>query len=82
MIIEKEKAYLFKQVNITWYAGIDAVELKDGTYFIEDKLLDSIPVNLTVSKINPVDFKEVTINVKEELAKCPKNVLEAEDFKI
>ena len=81
MIIEKEKAYLFKQVNITWYAGVDAVELLDGTFFIEDRLLSTIPKTLSVTRLDPVLQKEVTINVYNELSSYPKREIDEDDPK-
>ena len=81
MIIEKEKAYLFKQVNITWYAGVDAVELLDGTFFIEDRLLSTIPKTLSVTRLDPVLQKEVTINVYNELSSYPKREIDEDDLK-
>ena len=81
MIIEKAKAYLFKQVNITWYAGVDAVELLDGTFFIEDRLLSTIPKTLSVTRLDPVLQKEVTINVYNELSSYPKREIDEDDPK-
>ena len=81
MIIEKTKAYLFKQVNITWYAGVDAVELLDGTFFIEDRLLSTIPKTLSVTRLDPVLQKEVTINVYNELSSYPKREIDEDDPK-
>ena len=81
MIIEQAKAYLFKQVNITWYAGIDAVELKDGTFFIEDRLLSTISKTLSVTRLDPVLQKEVTINVYNELSSYPKREIDEDDPK-
>jgi len=46
IIIPKDQAYLFKQVNITHWDGIDAVEIKDGSFIISKSDYERLPKDI------------------------------------
>lgn len=77
-ILPKGDELPYHQLKITWFSGLDPVEIASGDFILNEeavKLLDSYP-----SKTVTVDEKEV--NAKTELQKYP--VKEAKDiiFKI
>ena len=71
----------FQKVLITWYDGIDAVQLKDKTWCISESDYKRLPANITkeveVSKDNFVIY-----NVKDELSKLPVKTLVPTNYKV
>ena len=66
----------FRKVLITSWKGIDAVQLKDGTWFVNESDYKQLPADLTVS-VDSVQYV-----VKDELAKLEVKDLIATDFKV
>ena len=74
----------FQKVMITWFDGIDAVQIKSGEWIIAESDYKRLPATLTVTKTEIIDLKsvEVVYNVKTELSKLPVVTLDKTDFKI
>lgn len=75
VIIPKEQASKFRQIQITWFKGIDAVELKDGSWFIAESDFKDLPSDIAIND-------ESGSSAKDELIKFPVRDLQTGDFKI
>ena len=78
-IIPKEQAYRFRKVLVTHWFGIDAIEVKDGTYIIGRDCYDEIKKWWPEAKIT---INEESLSLTKELDKYPIKVLTAKDFKV
>ena len=75
VIIPNDQAAKFRRILITWYKGIDAVELKDGSWFVSESDYKNLPDHIVVND-------ESGSSVKEELAKLPVRDLTLNDFQV
>jgi hypothetical protein len=81
IIIPADKAYLYRQVDVEHWWGVDAVELKDGTFFISEDDYRKLPENLQVTRMDPASKKESEILVKQEMSKLPIKDLSKSGYK-
>ena len=70
IIIPKAQAALYKKRKITWFHGIDAVELKDGTFTLPDRVISDMKrFDIKLREIVLPDETKSTLDV--ELEKLP-----------
>ena len=70
VIIPKAQAALYKKRKITWFHGIDAVELKDGTFTLPDRVIDDMKrFDIKLREIVLPDETKSTLDA--ELEKLP-----------
>ena len=76
IIISKEQALKYRQLKFDWWWGIDATELKDGTFFISKKCYDLIPEGFKLIEDGGMR------DVKDELSMLATKKLRVSDFKV
>ena len=70
IIIPKAQASLYRKRKITWFHGIDAVELKDGTFTLPERVINGMKrFPAKQREVILQDLSKSTYDV--ELAKLP-----------
>lgn len=72
IIIPRAEASKYRKIKLAWHTGIDAIELRNGDYFLKEECFDMLPVG----------FKYLGVEIRTELAKLPRVELKKSDFKV
>ena len=68
----------YKQYKITWYAGIDPVQLKSGEWVLSEKSYKALKTEFIDTK------KQVTVaqQVRDNMSKYPIRVIRQDEWKV
>ena len=62
-LLTPEEHYPYKKLKITWFYGIDAIELADGNFVFPDRVIDDIDQSL-IDQITEWEVDDNKIKIK------------------
>jgi hypothetical protein len=80
-VISEAQAKEWKQYRITWFFGIDPVQLKDGSWVISEKCYYEMTNRFVESKTFSTGVKLRADSVRIELEKYPARIVRKDEWK-